>query len=351
MRRRQMSDLAHEAEARTAHASATSDDRSREGVPQGVQAAICSEAERDHTRNRDKGYNVIEQPGLDGEPARRELQTGSIDWAPRRDDSKALFALRKFGWDRQRVVSELTMALGERGGDFVRDLLRDLVLQARMEHELQHDVGQANSEAFREELRLASGCPLCRLKLRLAAKARFVREMLGPVPSTEDALDRRRLDPVPNWLALEVATQTLTKPREFLLWDPSGISFFSAISADGSRRSGTFALLDRGDRVEVYTCGGASQPDFTVDVSWDGCLMMPASPNPIYAVLPRGGVPEILWEDYGLDFYELYFGRVDRIQYDPVWPPAWLAAVEDRLCDMAAESDGHDDSYDWEPWS
>jgi len=65
---------------------------------------------------------------------------------------------------------------------------------------------------------------------------------------------------------------------------------------------------------------------------------------------PSGGDdPEILWEYYGLDLYELYFGRVDRIQYDPVWPPAWLAAVEDRLCDMAAEAAGHNDAYDWEP--
>ena len=77
----------------------------------------------------------------------------------------------------------------------------------------------------------------------------------------------------------------------------------------------------------------------------------PGGANPIYAILPDGDEPEILWEDYGLDYYELYFGRVDRIQYDPACPPAWVAAVEDRLCDMAAEAAGHDDASDWEPQS
>ncbi len=314
-------------------------------VPFGIRRSV------EEHRNQPR-YEMLE----DGECRPQEIEIGPITWGRERGDEKAFYALHRCGWDPQRIRSELTIALAHRGNAFVRGLLRDLVLQARSECAPQ-DAGEINVETFRKELRMFSGCPFVRLKARLVAKARFVQEMLAPIPSTEDRLDRRWLDPVPNWLALEVATQTLAKPREFLLWDPSGVSFFSVISADGSRRSGTFALLDRGDYVEVYTLGGgaewyggsAAQPDYTVEVSEDGCLMMPTSPNPIYSILPRGGSLEILWEDYGYDLYESYFGRVDRIQYDPIWSPAWAAAVEDRLCDMAAEANGHDDAHDWEP--
>jgi hypothetical protein len=212
-----------------------------------------------------------------------------------------------------------------------------LVPQARAEC-VQPDTDSTSSETFREELRLASSHPYSRRKCRSRAKEQFVREVLAAVPPTEANLDWRWLDPVPNWLALEVAVETLIKPREFLLWDPRGVSFFSTLSPDGTRRRGEYALLDRGDRVNVYplgftrlTDGTPAHFDFTGEVTADGRLQMPTGPNPIYSVLSPDDVPEVLWEDHGEDLLELYFGRVDRIQYEPLWSPAWVAEVEDRL--------------------
>ena len=287
----------------------------------------------------------------DGERRHQEIETGAISWGRVPEDAKAFYALHRCGWDGLRIQVELTSALARHGKDLVRKLLRDLVSQARVEC-VQPDIDPTNSETFREELRLASGRPYSRRKCRSRAKEQFVREMLAPVSSTEANLDWRWLDPVPNWLALEVAVETLVKPREFLLWDPRGVSFFSVFSPDGTRRSGDFALLDCGDRVDVYPLGDSAQLadgtpahfGFTGEVASNGRLQMPTGPNPIYSVCSPGDAPEVLWEDHGEDLFELYFGRVDRIQYEPLWSPAWVAEVEDRLCDMAAESADSEDA-------
>jgi hypothetical protein len=287
-----------------------------------------------------------------GERRHQEIETGAISWRPTPEDAKAFYALHRYGWDRLRIQVELTSALASHGKDLVRKLLRDLVSQARVEcGGVQPDVDPTNSETFREELRLASGCPYSRRKCRSRAKEQFVQEMLAAVPPTEANLDWRWLDPVPNWLALEVAVETLVKPGEFLLWDPRGVSFFSALSPDGTRRAGEYALLDRGDRVNVYPLGftqlangSPAHFDFTGEVTSDGRLQMPTGPNPIHSVLSPDDVPEVLWENHGEDLFELYFGRVDRIQYEPLWSPAWVAEVEDRLCDMAAESADSEDA-------
>jgi hypothetical protein len=326
-------------------ASTYSPTRFDQEAVQKMFAAIAKKVEQTRARSR---YERLES----SERRQQEIETGAIGWGRAPEDAKALYALHRCGWNRLRIQAELTSALAHHGKDLVQKLLCDLVSQARAES-VQLDTVSASSETFREEMRLASGHPYSRRKCRARAKEQFVREMLAP-PSTEANLDWRWLDPVPNWLALEAAVETLVKPREYLLWDPRGVSFFSVLSPDGTRRTGDFALLDCGDRVDVYPLGESSQLanetcDFTGEVTADGRLQMPTGPNPIYSVFSTGDVPEILWEDHGEDLIELYFGRVDRIQYEPLWSPTWVAEIEDRLCDLAAESADGEDVGDFEP--
>src|SRR6266478_9712522 len=69
----------------------------------------------------------------DGQRPTEEVEIGAITWGRKREDAKMFYALHQCGWSAARVRSELTVALADKGADFVRSLLRDLVLQARMD--------------------------------------------------------------------------------------------------------------------------------------------------------------------------------------------------------------------------
>lgn len=268
----------------------------------------------------------------DGNLGSLSLETGSIDWSVEEEDLPALYALHRIGWKPWRIRAELTLALSNEAAMIVRRRLGQLAREATTTAKEPRTARQKLIDSARMGWRKSSGSPQRRAHLRAAAKELFLQDMLDPSISIEEIRHRRWLDPLPDSPALEVAREMIVRPREFLLWDPSGKAVLDVTDRRGTHRLQGYAMLDRGDSVEVHATGQGSDEVFAAGaVSDQGQLQIEAGPNPIHDLLSNRRPPEVIWQDHGKGSFELYFGRVDRILFGGGVPEDWIYEAEDRL--------------------